>query len=209
MKDGIDFTQRWLKGLAITLLLGAPLASADLITFDDLDPSEGCVSEQGYGGFNWDSRWALGDSTSGFNDDAYSGTQFLFNQGYERNLEITRDDPFDFLGAHFASTSVRNDRSFWISLVAYDTLGTEVGKLIYEPINSDYKNQRTWIEPRFTNVSRLVINADYGQYGAMGGIFAMDDFTFQDTAVTVNEAGGFVLLLIGLGGLWAARRRVH
>ncbi|MAN51594.1 MULTISPECIES: hypothetical protein [Marinimicrobium] len=203
MKDGIHFTQRWLKGLAIALLLGAPLASADLITFDDLDPSEGSVSEQSYAGFNWDSRWGLGDSgMSGFGDAAHSGSQFLFNQGFESNLEITRDNPFDFMGAYFASTSNYNNMSFWITLVAYDGQGNKVGELVDAQINPDFENQPLWIAADFTNVSRLVVDA-------AGGIFAMDSLQFQDTAVSVNEAGGFVLLLIGLGGLWAARRRVH
>lgn len=203
MKDGIQRTQRWLKGLTLAFLLGAPLASADLITFDDLDPSEGSVSEQGYAGFNWDSRWSLGNSDmSGFGDAAHSGSQFLYNQGFESHLEIARDNPFDFMGAYFASTSIYNNMSFWITLVAYDGQGNKVGELIDAQINPDFENRPLWIAADFTNVSRLVVDA-------AGGIFAMDSLQFRDSVVSVNEAGGFVLLLIGLGGLWAARRRVH
>lgn len=201
--DGIHMMKRLTGGLVLAFCFGVQLAQADLISFDDVALSDEGIIDKEYPDFSWDSRWALGNTDMrGFSGAASTGSQFLFNNGFANNLEIVRTNPFDFLGAHFTSNGLRDSRTFWISLFAFDGIGNEIGELVDVEINADYKSQRTWIGTDFTNVSRLVVVTG-------GGLFAMDSLKFQNSAVTVNEAGGFVLLLIGLGGLWAARRRVH
>ncbi len=198
MKYGICITQQLAWGLALLLSFGAQYVKAELISFDDLDPAEGTVSEQGYAGFDWDSRWALGSTAlSGFSGVATSGTQFLFNDGLTSNLAVSRSNPFDFLGVSLAAPSLRT-QSYWVKISAFDSENQSVGDTGYLRIGTT----PSWVTLNFTNVSRLV-------FDPYGGLFGIDSLQFRNPAVAVSEAGGFVLLLIGLGGLWAARRRVH
>lgn len=180
-------------------LVALPSAAA-MLSFDDIDPAEGRVSEQEYGGFQWDELWVLGDTgMSGYRQAASSGTGFLYNsESMSSDLSVMRRDPFDFLGASFATTSSSSKRTFGVTVEAYG----RAGELLWQS-----GALRVSAEP--TRFSFLVENVYSLNIDSYGGIFTLDDFSYRDIEVKVNEAGGLVLLGIGLFGLWAARRRIR
>lgn len=185
-------------GTTVALLFAASTAQAGLLSFDDISLDDGSLSSQQYGGFQWDSRWGLGDnSMSMYQSSAVSGSQFLYNPGQTVNLTIQRADPFDFLGAWIGVPESRN-RTFAIKFSAFDGNNELLGEISY----ADLGTTPSFLGAGFSNVSKVVISP-------RGGLFTLDNFTYQDLAVEVNEAGGFVLLVIGLVGLWAARRRIR
>lgn len=188
--------------LSCLLLVGAPLAQAGMLTFDDLE-FEGSTasasllnSAPGYGGFNWDAGFSLASTaTEGFSTAATSGTQFVFNLNQQRSLSISRETPFDFLGASFGLKSSDPVRA--LEFLAYDISGAKIAETGYQLLN---RSGLTWLESSMTGIYRLEI-------GTYGGTFALDNFSFRDSVVKVTEAGSLALLVIGLIGLWAARRR--
>lgn len=192
--------------LSFLLLLCAPLAQAGILTFDadELD-LKGAASANAsilnspasYGGFTWDNRFYLGTTIDidDFEGAATSGTQFLFNKGNQRKLTISRETPFDFLGASFGLYSP--DAAARIKFSACDPSVPAIVTSRYLELNS-------------TGVTDLSfsLNGIYElEIDTYGGTFAMDNFRFRDVAVKVTEAGSLALLVIGLVGLWAARRR--
>ncbi len=136
-------------------------------------------------------------SDSGFGSAATSGSWFLTNKLHSNNLIIGRADPFDFIGAWLGAPSGRTGTGL-IYVTAFDAEGNQIGNRVSQRVSST----PVFVNPNFSGVSKLVIDP-------YGGILTLDGFQYRAIEVTVNEAGGFVLLLIGLGGLWAARRRVH
>jgi len=193
---------RWVRlfslaGSALALVLATSWAQAGLLSFDDISLDDGSLNSQQYGGFQWDSRWGLGnDGMRYYGDAAVSGDQFVFNTNASSNLSIRRDDPFDFLGAWFTAPTGGNPAGF-VRVQGYS--GSElVGTSLYLTLS----RTPTWLQFDYAGVDRLVVNN-------IGGIYAMDNFTYRDIVSEVNEAGGFVLLVIGLLGLWAARRRIR
>lgn len=188
--------------LSCLLLVCAPSGHAGMLTFDDLEFGGSTAGESiwnssaGYGGFNWDTGFSAGSTTaSGFSSAATSGDQFLFNKGQQRTLSISRATPFDFLGASFGFKS--SDPARRIKFLAYDMAGTKVAETGYQALD---RSGLTSLQAFITDIYRLEI-------GTYGGTFAMDNFSFRDVAVKVTEAGSRALLVIGLIGLWAARRR--
>ncbi|MDQ2075193.1 hypothetical protein [Marinimicrobium sp. ABcell2] len=188
-------------------LLAAPVVHASLLTFDDLEfsgtSSAGLPASQNYGGFAWDSKWSVGNTNkSGFTAAAQSGTQFLFNEGATRHLTVGRDTPFDFLGAWFVPPSASQMPTSFVRVTAYDAHNTLLGTSRYINITGGAWIDGSSFGNTFVGISRLVIDP-------FGGVFAMDNFSYRlpETVVTVNEAGSFVLLLIGFFCLWLVRRR--
>lgn len=183
-----------LLGLAASQALASPIT----LDFDDIDADKGSVSDQGYAGFQWDDRWALGstDMSTAYQDVAGSGTQFLYNEGLVAELTVGRDTPFDFLGATFGAPA-NSSRAYWVNVAAFDADG-EVGQTGYHLF---FENSFR-MDTLFQSVTKLVMTSH-------GGIFTMDDFTYRNIEAKVNEAGGLILLGIGLFGLWAARRRTQ
>lgn len=186
------------------LLLCAPLAQAGMLTFDDLD-LEGRSSANAsilnsptsYGGFTWDNRFYLGTTidVDNFEAAATSGTQFLFNKGNQRKLKIKRETPFDFLGASFGLYSP--DAATRIKFSAWDPSVSAIVTSGYQKLNGT----------GVTDLSFFLKGIYELEIDTFGGTFAMDNFSFRDVAVKVTEAGSLALLVIGLIGLWAARRR--
>jgi len=186
-----------LIGSTLVLVFTASWAQAGLLSFDDVSLDDGSLNSQRYGGFQWDSRWGLGNNgTRFYSGSAVSGDQFIFNTNASSNLTIRRDDPFDFLGAWFGAPTGGNPAGF---VRVQGFVGSElVGTSLYLNLSSS----PTWFQFDYAGVDRLVVNN-------IGGIYTMDNFTYRDIVSEVNEAGGFVLLAIGLLGLWAARRRIR
>lgn len=185
-----------LRGLALFLALVASGVSAGTISFEEIDSADGSVAQQHYAGFQWDSRWALGNSfMPGFNGITSSGVQFLYNAGLTSNLVISRADPFDLLGLYLAAPDLRS-RAYWVKVTAYDSSNQMIGTTGYKTIGTS----PLWVGTAFTNVSRLVIDP-------YGGLFSVDALQYRNTLVSLSEAGALALFAIGLLGLWAARRR--
>lgn len=179
------------------LALAAQVAQADLISFEDIDAAEGSVATPGYAGFEWDARWALGNtSLVGFSGVTNAGVQFLYNAGLTSNLVIDRADPFDLLGLYLAAPDLRS-RAYWVKVTAYDSGNQLIGTTGYQTIGTS----PLWVGTSFTNVSRLVIDP-------YGGLFMVDGLQYRNTFVSLSEAGALLLFAIGLLGLWAARRRM-
>lgn len=190
--------------LSCLLLVCAPLAQAGMLTFDEdylqLTGSSADASvlnsSPSYGGFTWDSRFYLGSTeTTGFETAASPGSQFVFNKGNQRKLKISRATPFDFLGASFGFYS--QDAAARIKFSAYDPSLSQIVSSGYQPLNAEGV---TRLEFSLLGIYELEVDA-------FGGTFAMDNFSFRDSVVKVTEAGSLALLVIGLIGLWAARRR--
>lgn len=185
-----------LLGLAASQALASPIT----LDFDGIDPDEGTISDQGYAGFQWDKHWVLGDSSmSGYQNSASSGDQFLYNsEAMSSDLSVARSDPFDFLGASFATTSISSKRTFSVTVTAFNQAGDQFWQSASLGVSSGH-----------TRFNFLVENVYSLEIDSYGGIFTLDDFTYRDIEVKVNEAGGLILLSIGLFGLWAARRRTQ
>jgi hypothetical protein len=194
--------------LILFCVLTAPTAHAALLTFDDLSfngtSSRGLPARQNYRGFIWDSKWSVGNTNkSGFIAAAHSGTQFLFNEGATRNLSVSRDTPFDSLGARFTAPGSGYMPASFVRVDAYDAHNSLLGSTSYFQIVSG----GAWLDTTnfgdvFTGISRLVIDP-------FGGAFPMDNFSFlmQGAVVSVNDAGSWMLMLIGVFCLWVVRRR--
>lgn len=183
--------------LAVTF--SSSLVQASLLNFDDLDAAQSRIHSQNYAGFQWDTKWVIGTAgMAGFSDVASTGRQFLYNGNSQSNLGIRRLESFDFLGASFATPSAQSKRTFAVRVRAFDENNLEVGNTGYQSVNPE----PTWFAVAFENVFRLEIDS-------YGGVFTMDDFSYQDTLSKLTEAGSLVLLAIGGVGLWAARRRIR
>lgn len=200
--------------LAVSLFgLAAHQVSASPITigFDkgDIGSTGELTSESGYAGLEWDSRWGLVDnSMPGYGALETPTDQFLSsseaNIANVSDLFVARRDPFDFLGASLSTKSGLR-RTWYVEIKAFAQFGEdasetepawETGWLSVSP------GSATEISFEFKNVRKVIFNS-------RGGIFTMDDFKYQDIEAKVNEAGGLILLGIGLVGLWAARRRIR
>lgn len=185
--------------LSCLLLVCAPLAQAGMLTFDDLEfdgtSSAGLLSAESYDGFEWDSLWSVGSTERrGFSSAATSGSQFIFNGKAERNLTVRRDTDFDFLGVTFAHDT--SFPSYFFYVTAYDGEGSQVGQFS----NFFRTSGPHDVSVKFFGVRKLVFNNQ-------GGTYALDNFSYRIAAVNVTEAGSLALLVIGIIGLWAARRR--
>jgi len=197
--------KKLLLGVAASAcLLLASYTHANTIDFDDFAADGELyqlneIHPNSYSGLNWSANWFLGD-TDFIASGAHSGTNYLLNGfGLDTNLytlEISSDSPFSFLGAWFASPTDFSDRASWVSITAYDAAHQQIGSTGNVTIDENYR----WIDANFANVASLRITRD-------AGWFVMDDVTLRSTT-SVPEPSGLALLLLGLAGLGAARRRV-
>ena len=188
-------------GLLMGLLVAANV-NATVLTFDDIDTTSSytplsSLGESNYGGFTWDSDWALGTTdNSSYETGAYSGTQFLSNKGGESGLTISSDTLFDFDGAWFATPTHSNAAS-WVAITAYDEYDSLIGTTSEVSISTTL----TWISALFEDVSYLVISTDDKWY-------TMDDFTYNSASTTsVPAPASFAFLTLGLAGLAFAKKK--
>lgn len=193
--------------------LVAHQASASPITIefdeDDIGSTEDLALEDGYAGFQWGERWVLGstDMSTAYKDAAgASGGQFLYNKGQvTEGLTVKRDTPFDFLGVTLGASTITSgpsSRAYWVTVTASYADGGEdsIDKRLFT--EDSFTGNSFRVDTSFKNITEL-------RFTPNGGVFTLDDFSYQDIEAKVNEAGGLILLGIGLFGLWAARRRIR
>jgi hypothetical protein len=190
---------------ALALVAAAPMAHADVLTFDDL-PDSGYFTST-YHGFsfgNLDSQtnqwfWSNAvDSTY----PAHSGTTSvstdasLFNGlASEEAMAITSATPFVFQGAYFSGPSL-----------TLDGTPAEISFALYDGSNLVYTSAPS---AQLGNVSSFIASGYEGDVTGVvvagpQGYYAMDDFTFT---AAVPEPGTMVMMLAGLGSLGLAARR--
>lgn len=187
--------------LAGASLMLAPVANATVINFDDLAANgklAGIAKYNPYDTLTWSTSWFLGVNTvAGYGNAAHSGTQFVTNGFGVNNLGITGSELFDFKGAWFATPNTNGTKATWINISAYDQANQLIGSTGNIGINGAYG----WVAASFTNVARLNIARDKGW-------FVMDDFSFRNVS-DVPEPGSVALLMLGLAGLGAMRRKAR
>jgi hypothetical protein len=194
-----------MKKLIVTLsmllsLMGvAGFASASVISFDDVP---GAVSTgnnnavpNGYGGLNWNNMYVLHENyytiieNVGYANGAVSGQWVAYN-GYGGMAVTSAGDDFDFIGAYFTAA--------WYDDNVVTINGFDDGVLKFTIATALSTQTPLWVAANFTSIDRLEFTTSNWQ-------FAMDDFTFNATAVP--EPATLILLGLGLIGMAGLRRK--
>jgi len=181
--------------LAAAIALCAPLASAAVLNFDDIVGPDGFAAVPGnYGGLDW--------SASGLNVFTAAGAPFAPHSGQG---QVTTDwidggpiastirflAPTVFNGAWFSGyedSSVRFDLYF-------------AGQLVASSAALQLSGTSAFLDAGWDGaIDSVVVRT-----GAQGS-YAMDDFSFVDTA-QVPEPGMPALMLAGVGSLLLLRRK--
>jgi len=187
-------------------LYGVSLAA--VISFDDVpgaNPwSSGNAIADGYYGFNWDQFYVLNGGNyspgSGYDNGVTSGEWVAYNAW--ANVATINDFDFDFNGAYFTGA--------WNDGLNINIQGLNDGNLLYDQTFQVNTSGPTWYAANFIGVDQLVFSSFGGIYhqGLNGGgtHFAMDDFTYNETA-PVPEPSTILLLGAGLLGLVGFNRK--
>lgn len=193
--------------LLLTLCLlagGYTPASAKILDFDDVTRGSASRIHSGYGGFEWRNFGAVhkrayrGTYRKGVVSQAYTA----FNM-WRAPASIASDAAFNFTGAHL--TAIKNKN------VYIDVIGMRDSEVVYKEtvvVRNKGKAKKRWFEFNYENVDKVVFNPYHPKkWCVSGGLFAMDNFTFDDF-VRTPEPSTMLLMGAGLLGLLGWRRRL-
>lgn len=169
-------------------------ASATVLTFDDIavNPNSTHGIYNGYGGFNWTDVHIIHENYhpgSGYANGVVSGNWAAFN-AYDR-IATVNNTVFDFNGAFFTSAW---DPTNYITAIGYLD-NSEIYRSTYQ-VN---QQTPTWLQFDFLGIDTLTLNSS-------GSHFAMDNFTFNETA-PVPEPATLFLLGSGVLGMIVSKKR--
>jgi len=181
------------------LLVLAPAASADVLTFDDVTTGSFGPIPDGYGGLDWDQFYVLDPVavgylkdgfTSGYHNGLVSGDYVAFN--VSAHVATASDGGFNFLGAYLTGA--------WTDDLNVTVTGYDDGVQTYQQtVVADYYLP-TWFQFNFLGVDEVTFASYGGRHVsgsyAFGEEFAMDNFTYS-----IPEPSSLSLLALGLAGV--------
>ncbi|BAZ52571.1 hypothetical protein NIES4103_52350 [Nostoc sp. NIES-4103] len=165
------------------------VAQAAILTFDDIAPIPVLSAiPDGYGGFTWNNFYYLNGSDSIYSDTGYdngrvSGDYVSFN-GFG-NQAIVSDSVFDFNSAYLTAA--------WNDGLSVTVEGLNNGTALYSKTVVVDTTNPTLVNFDFFGVDELRFSSsggvqpDYLLDQGGGTQFALDNFTFDETATTVPE----------------------
>lgn len=185
-----------------TALLISPLfAQATVLDFENLFPGE---VENGYGGLAWDNWGLMPKSTCqyGYCASVTSGGWSAYNFSGE-NAAVSSGTTFDFDGVNLTAAFHDN--------LSVNVKGYQSGQLIHDQTVGVNTVNAQWFDFDFNGIDTLVFSS-FGpdvnnQASAEGSNFAMDDFSFRQSAVSVPEPSSFLIMAAGMALLAGFRRQ--
>lgn len=189
--------------LGTALIISPAFAQATLLDFEGLPAGQ---VQSGYGGLDWDNWGLMPKSTCqfGYCNSVTSGGWSAYNL-YGNDAAISAGTLFDFDGVHLTAAFHDN--------LSVNVKGFQGGQLIHDETVGVNTLSAQWFEFGFSNIDTLVFSS-FGpdvnnQASAQGSHFAIDDFSFSQSSVSVPEPSSFLLLGAGMALLAGFRRQTR